>query len=65
MKELIFVDVNDGSAIGNLQVVLKKDEHQKPGYASSICAKGVLGQTPKGQLELIANDFQVISMGNL
>lgn len=64
MKERSFVDVNDGSTSQNLQIVLEKTEHKKPGHASSIYAKGVLGQTPKGQLELLADDFQVISMGN-
>lgn len=62
MKERSFVDVNDGSTHQNLQIVLEKDEHKKPGHASSVCAKGILSQTPKGQLELIADDFEVISM---
>lgn len=62
MKERSFVDVNDGSTHQNLQIVIAKDEHKKPGHASSVYAKGILSQTPKGQLELIADDFQVISM---
>ncbi|KAG4079973.1 hypothetical protein HA402_006285 [Bradysia odoriphaga] len=61
MKNLIFVDVNDGSSSRNLQTVIKRDEQRKPGYASSVYAKGVLSQTPKGQLELIADDFQIIN----
>ncbi|XP_037029732.1 probable asparagine--tRNA ligase, mitochondrial [Bradysia coprophila] len=60
MKNVIFVDVNDGSTSRNLQTIIK-NEQMKPGYASSVCAKGVLSQTPKGQLELIADDFQVIN----
>lgn len=60
MKDLIFVDVNDGSTSRNLQTVIKKDARRKPGHASSVYAKGILAETPKGQLELIADDFEVI-----
>lgn len=63
MKDLIFVDVNDGSTCRNLQIVIKREEQKKPGHASSVHAKGILSQTPKGQLELIADDFQIISKG--
>lgn len=62
MKDNIFVDVNDGSTNKNLQVLINKDAFEKPGHGSSIFAKGILSQSPKGQLELKADDFQVISM---
>lgn len=62
MKDRSFVDVNDGSTNKNLQIVLEKADHKKPGHASSVSAKGILSQTPKGQLELKADEFQVISM---
>lgn len=61
MKERVFVDVNDGSTNQNLQIIIEKDLNKKPGHASSVYAKGILSQTPKGQLELLAEDFQVIS----
>lgn len=61
MKDVIFVDVNDGSTCRNLQIVIKREEQKKPGHASSVSAKGILSQTPKGQLELIADDFQIIN----
>lgn len=61
MKNMIFVDVNDGSTSRNLQTVIKKDDQKKPGHASSVHVKGILSQTPKGQLELIADHFQIIS----
>lgn len=65
MKERLFVDVNDGSTNQNLQIVVEKDEHKKPGHASSVYAKGILSQTPRGQLELIVDEFKVISMENI
>lgn len=64
MKERSFVDVNDGSCHRNLQIVIEKDSqdsHRKPGHASSVYVKGTLSQTPKGQFELLADDFQIVS----
>lgn len=62
MKDILFVDVNDGSTSRNLQIVIDKDDSKKPGHASSVYAKGIVSQTPKGQFELKADDFQVLSM---
>lgn len=62
MKDCLFVDVNDGTTSKNLQIVITKDGPQKPGHASSVFAKGILAQAPKGHLELKADNFQVISM---
>lgn len=61
MKELIFLDVNDGSCNNKLQVLIAADE--KPNdlsVGSSIRATGNLSISPKGNLELNATNVEVI-----
>lgn len=60
MKEHIFVDVNDGSCTNNIQVVINKNAQESPGYGSSVDTSGILSASPKGQLELKADKFNVI-----
>lgn len=61
MKENIFVDINDGSSKNNLQIVVRKDlKTDEVNFGASIEATGVLGTTPKGQLELCAESIKVI-----
>jgi asparaginyl-tRNA synthetase len=60
MKELVFVDINDGSCSQSLQVVLEKDKFPKVAYGVSVDVNGVLAQTPKGQIELRSGSCKVI-----
>ncbi|XP_049279675.1 probable asparagine--tRNA ligase, mitochondrial [Anopheles funestus] len=52
MKGNLFVDINDGSAAQNFQLVINKDKHIDTAYGSSIEACGVIAASPKNQLEL-------------
>lgn len=60
MKNTVFVEINDGSAVRNLQVLIGKDANIKMGYGASVAASGILSKTPSGQLELKADSFTVI-----
>lgn len=63
MKKIHFVDVNDGSTHENLQILFDKNNKLKAsniGCGSSISASGKLSKTPKGQLELLAEDVTLI-----
>lgn len=63
MKKFTFVDVNDGSTQNNLQIVLNKsvqDKVESLNYGTSISVSGKLSQTPKGQLELQADDIELV-----
>lgn len=61
MKENLFLDINDGSSVQHLQVVLKKD--LKPAnlsYGCSISAEGEISLAPNGRAELQAEKISVI-----
>ncbi|KAG5681142.1 hypothetical protein PVAND_010602 [Polypedilum vanderplanki] len=60
MKDVIFCDINDGSTGQNLQLVCNKTQKSKLIFGSSIEAKGLLSQTPKGQLEVKVDEIKVI-----
>lgn len=61
MKQNIFLDVSDGSCDSKLQVVLNgANKYEKLTTGASIEVNGILGNTPKGQLELNGDDLHVI-----
>lgn len=62
LKENAFLDVNDGTCAGNLQLVISKTLLNEAAYGSSVDASGILGRTPKNQLELKVEHFQ--ELGN-
>ncbi|XP_045453585.1 probable asparagine--tRNA ligase, mitochondrial [Melitaea cinxia] len=61
-KEFIFADVNDGSCAQKLQIVIPKnlkiDDNLT--YGSSVHITGKLSKSPRGQLELVADNVNVI-----
>ncbi|XP_013171455.1 PREDICTED: probable asparagine--tRNA ligase, mitochondrial [Papilio xuthus] len=59
-KELVFADISDGSCAKRLQIVIPK--HLKTDdltYGSSVRVVGKLSKSPRGQLELAAEDVKV------
>lgn len=60
MKENLFVDVNDGSCVNNVQVVVRKDAIKSVNFGSSVEARGVVALTPREQLEVKATEFKVL-----
>lgn len=59
-KENVFIDINDGSCNNRLQVFISaKEKPSNLTTGSSIIASGKLAKTPKGQLELIANNINI------
>ncbi|XP_053659717.1 probable asparagine--tRNA ligase, mitochondrial [Anopheles marshallii] len=52
MKGNLFVDINDGSAPQNFQLVINKEKNIDTAYGSSVEACGVVVASPKNQLEL-------------
>lgn len=60
MKELIFLDINDGSCSSNLQLVCSKKDKEKISFGASLEAKGILSETPKGQLEIKVDDYKIL-----
>ena len=60
MKDLTFVDVNDGSCLKSIQIITPKDKNQQLGYGTAIEALGQLSLSPKGQLELKAEQIAVL-----
>lgn len=63
MKTIYFCDVNDGSSHENLQVVISQERRKEMpmlGFGASVMASGKLNVAPKGNLELLADDFQII-----
>lgn len=62
MKENVFVDINDGSSITNLQLVCNKSDIEKLAFGASIQASGVLSETPKGQLEIKVADLRILGI---
>lgn len=60
-KEHIFADVNDGSCAKKLQIVIPKSlKTDSLTYGSSVHITGKLSESPRGQLELVADDVKVI-----
>ncbi|KAG6442880.1 probable asparagine--tRNA ligase, mitochondrial [Manduca sexta] len=60
-KELVFADVSDGSCAKKLQIVIPKN--LKPDsltYGSSVHITGKLTKSPRGQLELVADNVNVL-----
>lgn len=60
MKSNVFADINDGSTGENLQLVCDKAEKANLGFGASVEASGVLGETPKGQLELKVEKLKLV-----
>jgi asparaginyl-tRNA synthetase len=60
MKELLFVDINDGSSISNLQLVCNKSDKEKLAFGASVHASGILSETPKGQLEVQVAQLKIL-----
>ncbi|CAG4994302.1 unnamed protein product [Parnassius apollo] len=60
-KEVVFADISDGSCAKKLQIVIPK--HLKADnltYGSSVHIIGKLSKSPRGQLELTAEDVNVL-----
>ncbi|XP_014277531.1 asparaginyl-tRNA synthetase [Halyomorpha halys] len=61
LKNLVFLDVNDGSSNNSLQIVVNKSDLPiNASYGSSVVASGTLGLNPNNKLELVAKSFEVI-----
>lgn len=61
LKNLVFLDVNDGSSSNSLQIVVNKsDLPSNASYGSSVVASGCISLNPNNKLELVANSFEVI-----
>jgi aspartyl/asparaginyl-tRNA synthetase len=61
MKDMIFVDVNDGSGPEKLQVVIRRE--MKPdnlSFGASVEATGRLRINPNNQAELQADEFTLV-----
>ncbi|XP_066253797.1 asparaginyl-tRNA synthetase [Euwallacea similis] len=56
-KEVTFLEINDGSTPNNIQVVIPKKIDSNITVGSSICTKGILKETPKGQSEVSADSI--------
>ncbi|CAD0203464.1 unnamed protein product [Chrysodeixis includens] len=60
-KGLIFADVSDGSCAQKLQIVIPKNlTSDSLTYGSSVHITGKLSKSPRGQLELVADDVKVL-----
>lgn len=65
MKGVIFADINDGSCLNNLQIVIPKvTEVKNLGFGSSVKVSGVI-KILGDQLELLANEVNVIGPCNV
>lgn len=60
MKENLFVDLNDGSCAGNVQVVVSKEAIKSVNFGASVETSGVVALSPREQLEIKATDFKVL-----
>lgn len=63
MKKIVFADVNDGSTYKILQTVIDKELMKKTpdlNYGTSVIVSGKLNQTPKGQLEIAADEVKIV-----
>lgn len=65
MKEYLFVDINDGSCLKNLQVIVPKDQKSIFNFGASANFVGELHKSPRGQLELKADISNVLGMSNI
>ncbi|XP_053999725.1 probable asparagine--tRNA ligase, mitochondrial [Hylaeus anthracinus] len=66
MKDVIFLDITDGSTSKMLQIIVPKS--MKPNelsYGSSIKAEGELALASDGRVELLASDIAVIGTCNV
>lgn len=61
MKNVTFLHVNDGSCGKDLQIVVDRKLDSNFNVGSSIKVSGVLGQTPKGQVELQAKELNLVN----
>lgn len=60
-KELIFADISDGTCAKKLQVLIPKNlKSSSLTYGSSVHITGKLSKSPRGHLELVAEDVNVI-----
>ncbi|XP_047027434.1 probable asparagine--tRNA ligase, mitochondrial [Helicoverpa zea] len=60
-KDLIFADVSDGSCAQKLQIVIPKNvAADSLTYGSSVHITGKLSKSPRGQLELVADNVNVL-----
>lgn len=61
MKELVFIDVSDGSCSKKLQVLISKSKQPKSlTYGAAVEADGSLVTNTNGQLELAAENVTVV-----
>lgn len=60
MKENVFIDLNDGSCSKNIQIVVSHENKSNLSFGASFQADGILSETPKGQLELKANNYEIL-----
>lgn len=61
LKDIIFADINDGSSVDRLSVVIpKKIKPSSLTWGSSVEICGTLSSGPKGQFELMADDINVV-----
>nr|CAD7262215.1 unnamed protein product [Timema shepardi] len=61
MKDIAFVDVNDGSCSEGLQVIIPKSlQPQNLSFGSSVEVHGTLTINPNEQIEMVAKDIKVV-----
>lgn len=64
MKKFLFCDIDDGSNLKGVQIVLgtefKSRYEKKIGYGASVVVSGKLAKAPKGNLEISADEFKLI-----
>lgn len=60
-KEFSFADISDGSSAQKLQIIIPKHlKTEQLTYGSSVKIKGKLSLSPRGQLEILANEVNVV-----
>lgn len=61
MKDIVFIDISDGSCSEGLQVLISKSKQPKTlTYGAAVEAAGSLVLNKNGQLELAAEDLTVV-----
>ncbi|PNF28535.1 hypothetical protein B7P43_G14337 [Cryptotermes secundus] len=61
MKDIVFIDIIDGSCLEGLQVLISKSKQPKTlTYGAAVEAAGSLQMNKNGQLELAAEDLTVV-----
>lgn len=70
-KKIAFIEMNDGSTIQNLQIVIKNDNHffalvEQTKIGSAIQVKGIIKYTPNGlqKVELNPTEYKLLSVAN-